>query len=87
MGKYMKACRVCGKLYEGCSAARRADGVFRWQEVACSPECGAEYLRAVNAARTHAQPDREAPAEASPTPDIPYIDGWYVPDNGYGEEQ
>lgn len=51
MGKYMKTCRVCGALYEGCSAARKADGIFRWQEVACSPECGEKYLAAVNASR------------------------------------
>ena len=29
----------------------KAAGVFRWQEVACSPECGAEYLRRVQVAR------------------------------------
>lgn len=51
MGKNMKACRVCGALYEACPASRKADGVFRWREVACSPECGAEYLRQVNEAR------------------------------------
>lgn len=26
-------------------------GVFRWQSVACSPECGAEYLRRLRIAR------------------------------------
>lgn len=63
MGKYIKTCRVCGKSYEGCSATQRADGVFRWQEVACSPECGAQYLAAVNAARSVAV---AAKAESQP---------------------
>ena len=30
----------------------KTPGVFRWQEVACSPECGAIYLQKVNEART-----------------------------------
>lgn len=47
----VKKCRVCGKEYEACRSAKRIDGVFRWQEVACSPECGSIYLRMVNAAR------------------------------------
>lgn len=46
-----KVCRVCGKEYEACRSAKRDFGVFHWQEVACSPECGTEYLRLVNEAR------------------------------------
>ena len=41
----VKTCRVCGKSYAACRTMSKAAGVFRWQEVACSPECGAEYLR------------------------------------------
>lgn len=44
-------CRVCGKEYEPCRSAVKASNVFHWQEVACSPECGAIYLARVNAAR------------------------------------
>lgn len=44
-------CRVCGKEYEGCRTMKRPAGVFRWQDVACSPECGEEYLRQVLTAR------------------------------------
>jgi len=44
-------CRVCGKPYDVCLSAKQMPGVFRWQEVACSPECGSEYLAKVNAAR------------------------------------
>lgn len=52
MIKKVKKCRICGKEYEGCkSAINNTDGVFRWQEVACCPEHGAEYLRRVLASR------------------------------------
>ena len=51
MGTAMKQCRVCGKEYEACRSANRIAGVFRWQEVACSEECGAEYLRQINESR------------------------------------
>lgn len=51
MGTAMKQCRVCGKEYEACRSANRTAGVFRWQEVACSEECGAEYLRQINESR------------------------------------
>lgn len=44
-------CKVCGKKYEGCRTAALNGEAFRWQEVACSPECGAEYFRAVMEAR------------------------------------
>lgn len=47
----IKKCRVCGKEYEACRSARRGDGIFRWREVACSPEHGAIYLAQVLAAR------------------------------------
>lgn len=47
----MKKCRVCGKGYEPCHSTRFEPGVFRWREVACSPECGAIYLQQVRKAR------------------------------------
>ena len=47
-----RKCRVCGRNYEACRTMSKTAGVFRWQEVACSPECGAEYLRRVTEART-----------------------------------
>lgn len=46
-----KICRVCGKEYEACKTPRPTDNTFRWQDVACSKECGAEYLRSVMIAR------------------------------------
>lgn len=51
MASVKQVCRVCGKTYEACHTAKKNVGEFRWQEVACSPECGAEYLRRVMAAR------------------------------------
>lgn len=51
MASATKKCRVCGKEYEACRSANRAAGVFRWQEVACSPECGAVYLQQINESR------------------------------------
>lgn len=44
-------CRVCGKEYEACHTLKRVAGVFRWQEVACSPECGSTYLAQIKASR------------------------------------
>lgn len=40
-------CRVCGREYEPCRTAARRPNVFHWQEVACSPECGAIYLQRI----------------------------------------
>lgn len=52
MPRVVKTCRVCGKAYEACPTDRHKIGVtFRWQDVACSPECGAVYLEQVNTAR------------------------------------
>lgn len=50
MGSTAK-CRVCGKDYVPCRTVIQ-NGVFRWQAVACSPECGAEYLRRIEVSRT-----------------------------------
>lgn len=72
MPKVMKNCRVCGKSYEACRTVSKAPGVFRWQEVACSPECGAIYLQKVNEARTGGKDnlkttkEQEAPAGVVP---------------------
>ncbi len=49
-----RKCRVCGKEYEACRTNKKDVGGFNWKEVACSPECGAEYLRLVQEARNPA---------------------------------
>ena len=51
MATAMMKCRVCGKEYEACRTLKRVAGVFRWQEVACSPECGSIYLAKIEASR------------------------------------
>lgn len=61
----MLKCRVCGKEYEACHTLKpNLNNAFRWQEVACSPECGAIYLAEVNKARGITdEPVSEAPAK------------------------
>ena len=51
MAAVSKECRVCGKMYKACRTANVPDGVFRWQDVACSPECGSIYLQRVMESR------------------------------------
>lgn len=66
MPKVMKTCRVCGRPYEACRTVNDALGVFRWQEVACSPECGAIYLRKLNESRgIHAEKPTAEPVGKS----------------------
>ena len=49
----MKKCKVCGCEYEYCHTERRIAGVFRWQDVACSPEHGSIYLAKIEASRAN----------------------------------
>lgn len=58
MAAHTIPCRVCGKMFTPCNKTSNALGAFNYREVACSPECGAEYLRRVQAAR---QKSSEAP--------------------------
>lgn len=44
-------CRVCGKMFVPCNKPSAVIGAFNYHSIACSPECGAEYLRRVQAAR------------------------------------
>jgi len=62
-------CRVCGREYEPCRTATRTPGVFHWQEVACSPECGATYLQRVLASRAPASPPKRAGHRKEPERD------------------
>lgn len=45
--KFKRICKNCGKEYETCLTPKYAPGEYRWQDVACSPECGSAYLAAV----------------------------------------
>ncbi len=71
MGSTMKKCRVCGKEYEACRSANRGDSVFRWREVACSPECGAIYLNQIIESRSHAIPKKSKQKAAAEPVIIP----------------
>ena len=52
MAKNTAPCRVCGKEFVPCGKSSAEIGAFNYREVACSPECGQEYLRRVLAARS-----------------------------------
>ena len=66
----IKVCRVCGKEYEACHTLRpNLNNEFRWQDVACCPEHGAEYLRQILISRgelTEEQPAEEKEEAAKP---------------------
>lgn len=59
MADAKKICRVCGKEYTACRTQNSNSAVFRWQDVACSPDCGEEYLRRVLAARAPKEPQKK----------------------------
>ena len=83
-----KICRVCGNEYEACHTAKRETSGFRWQDVSCSPECGAEYLRQVNEAR-NPKPKR-VKAKLAPVEIIPEVDvavGEVIPDEHAESEE
>lgn len=67
MPKQKKVCRVCGNTYSACNSARIGDGVFRWQEVACSPECGAKYLKMIQKSRAKKTVKNIKPKVVEPT--------------------
>jgi hypothetical protein len=51
--KVYRRCRVCGKEYEACNTPNTT-GAFRWQDVACSKDCGAIYLQRILKSREYA---------------------------------
>lgn len=61
MAWHTLTCQVCGKQYKACKNYRHnIDGVFHYQDVTCSPECGEIYLRRVAIARGILPEDIEA---------------------------
>lgn len=82
MATAIKKCRVCGKPYEACHTMRHIAGVFRWQEVACSPECGSIYLAKIEESR------RVETIEANKAEDIKAVeDIAIVEDDDIDEEE
>lgn len=57
MNKRTVPCRVCGKQFVPCGKSSAEIGAFNYREVACSEECGAEYLRRVLVGRAAAHSD------------------------------
>ncbi len=51
MAKGTRICKICGVEYEYCRTDSRIPGVFRWQDVACCSEHGAEYLHLIKVSR------------------------------------
>lgn len=55
MAKRTAVCRVCGKQFVPCNKSSASLGAFNYHGIACSPECGAEYLRRVQEARKQSE--------------------------------
>lgn len=51
MANRTRKCRVCGKEFVPCGKKSSDINAFNYREVACSPECGQKYLKAVLDAR------------------------------------
>lgn len=63
----IRYCKNCGKPYETCHTNKPKTDLFRWQDVACSPECGAAYFAAVLRARGEVPPVAEDKKQAKKT--------------------
>lgn len=51
MSKGFKVCKECGKEYKACHTINTKN-LLRWQDVACSPECGATYFKKILLSRS-----------------------------------
>lgn len=67
MAKTTRICKVCGKEYEYCKTWLN-QSKFRWQDVACSEKCGAEYFERIAISRGEIT---VTPPEAKPTEEKP----------------
>lgn len=52
MATATKICKICGKEYEYCKTIKSDPNQFRWQDVACSPKHGQEYLKKIIESRS-----------------------------------
>ncbi len=71
MAKGKKVCKVCGQEYEACHTLRPITGEFRWQDVACCPEHGQEYLRRIMISRGQLREEPVKAAEPEEKPAAP----------------
>lgn len=63
MAKRTAVCRVCGKQFVPCNKSSASLGAFNYHSIACSSECGVEYLRRVQEARK--QPEQNETADVN----------------------
>lgn len=68
-------CKVCGKEYKACNPIGIKSNRFRWQTVACSPECGEIYLERFLAAKAEAHKQ-----EVVSEPESSDVVELYIPD-------
>ena len=70
MAQGTRICKVCGKEYPYCKTFTPAD-VFRWQDVACCAEHGAEYFAQIEASRNKkpVSPQKNTQEQAQKAPD------------------
>lgn len=55
MDRSLKTCKVCGQQYKPCRPTYASDGIYRWQDVACCAEHGAQYFEMVMSSRSAAK--------------------------------
>ena len=60
MAKRTAVCRVCGKQFVPCNKSSASLGAFNYHSIACSSECGVEYLRRVQEARKQSEQNETA---------------------------
>ena len=65
MEKGVRICKVCGKEYPYCKTFRSSD-IFRYQDVACSPECGEKYFKKILESRMEKIPEDTEPVKEVP---------------------
>lgn len=66
MPKGKRKCKICGKEYDYCKTELPAN-IFRWQDVACSRECGVKYFARVEAARSGNDEAKDTPSATAVT--------------------
>ena len=64
MATATRICKICGTEYPYCKT-EYVPGVFRYQDVACCPAHGAEYLAQVEAARAVTTETNDAETNSS----------------------
>ncbi|MBP5463310.1 MAG: hypothetical protein J6Y20_14485 [Lachnospiraceae bacterium] len=63
MANSTRICKVCGKEYPYCKTELKDGNIFRWQDVACCQEHGAEYFALVAKARGEATGNEDCDAD------------------------